>query len=355
MPTFDVVVPCYNYARYLEHCVRSVLDQEGADVRVLIIDDCSSDDSPVVGRRLASEDSRVEFRRHEQNKGHIATYNEGLIGWAKADYCLLMSADDALAPGAFNRALKLFETSPDVGLVFGKARIITREGAFEFPPGNDFTSAQIMRGDDFLKYCSELCGNPVPTPTAIVRTVLQQRLGGYRGDLPHTGDLEMWMRFAKHGSVGFVRSVQGEYRRHASNMSRQYYKQVLGDKLELEITFVETLKPVIAENPRAGAWLESVYSGLLSQAHTNALIAFDSGETEAYEAWIAFADKISAAMINPQPSKRLALRKLVGQRAWLQIRRARKLINPRLPDPSTFSSVWAPSHGDVIGDWPSPT
>ena len=48
------------------------------DVRVLIIDDASTDDTPEVAAALAAEDARVEFRRHAVNRGHIATYNEGL-------------------------------------------------------------------------------------------------------------------------------------------------------------------------------------------------------------------------------------------------------------------------------------
>jgi glycosyltransferase involved in cell wall biosynthesis len=80
MAWFDVVVPCYNYGSYLEGCVASVLDQEGVDARVLMIDDCSSDYSAMVGRRLAEADQRIQFRRHETNQGHISTYNEGLRG-----------------------------------------------------------------------------------------------------------------------------------------------------------------------------------------------------------------------------------------------------------------------------------
>ena len=93
MSRVDVIVPCYNYARYLPACAGSALDQPGVDVRVLVIDDCSPDDTPAVGKKLAAEDARVEFRRHEQNKGHIETYNEG-IEWASGDYVLLLSADD---------------------------------------------------------------------------------------------------------------------------------------------------------------------------------------------------------------------------------------------------------------------
>src|SRR5437016_876838 len=108
MASVDVVVPCYNYGRFLRQCVGSVLAQEGVDVRVLVIDDCSSDHTPEVGRALAAADPRVEYRRHPVNRGHHPTYNEGLA-WASADYCLLLSADDLLTRGALARAARVFE------------------------------------------------------------------------------------------------------------------------------------------------------------------------------------------------------------------------------------------------------
>ena len=89
LPTVSVVVPCYRYGRYLEQCVGSVLTQEGVEVRVLIIDDSSPDDSYAVAQHLAAKDSRVTARRHETNRGHIATYNEGLLGWADGEYCVV--------------------------------------------------------------------------------------------------------------------------------------------------------------------------------------------------------------------------------------------------------------------------
>ena len=54
MSRVDVVVPCYNYARFLERCVGSLLAQQGAEVRVLVIDDASADDTPEVGQRIAA-------------------------------------------------------------------------------------------------------------------------------------------------------------------------------------------------------------------------------------------------------------------------------------------------------------
>ena len=54
MSSVDVVVPCYRYGHYLRQCVQSVLDQSVRDVRVLILDDASPDDTEEVGRALAT-------------------------------------------------------------------------------------------------------------------------------------------------------------------------------------------------------------------------------------------------------------------------------------------------------------
>src|SRR3954452_12366736 len=120
-PTVSVVIPCYRYGHFLERCVRSALDQEGVDVRVLIIDDASPDDSAEVALRLAAADARVEARVHEVNRGHIATYNEGLLDWADGDYSVLISADDLLTPGSLARATAVMEADPRIGFAYGHA------------------------------------------------------------------------------------------------------------------------------------------------------------------------------------------------------------------------------------------
>ena len=79
---------------------------------MLIIDDASPDDSAAVAARLAAADQRIEVRVHELNRGHIATYNEGLLEWAEGDYCVLISADDLLTPGSLARATAVLEAHP---------------------------------------------------------------------------------------------------------------------------------------------------------------------------------------------------------------------------------------------------
>src|ERR1700749_1026150 len=126
MTSVSVVVPCYKYGHFLEEAVSSVLDdQEGVDVRALIIDDASPDDSAEVARKIAARNPRVDLIVHETNKGNIATFNEGLLEWADGDYCILMSADDRLTPGALRRARDLLDAHSGVGFVYGHPLWIT--------------------------------------------------------------------------------------------------------------------------------------------------------------------------------------------------------------------------------------
>ena len=221
MAKIDVVVPCYNYGRFLEECVASVLNQSMRDIRVLIIDDASSDNSSEIARKLADTDPRVHVLLHEHNRGHIATYNEGLLGWANADYSLLLSADDVVTDGAFARAVQLLDANPNVGMLYGHAAYW-----YDDEPRPEIRThqrgASIWRGQDWLRIVSQRGHCVTPTPTAIVRTSIQQAIGGYRSDLPHTADVEMWMRFAVHSDIAFIRGAdQALYRIHNSNMTVQ--------------------------------------------------------------------------------------------------------------------------------------
>jgi GT2 family glycosyltransferase len=222
MNSVDVIVPCYRYGRFLRACVGSVLAQQGVAVRVLIIDDCSPDDTAEVARELQAEDERVSFVRHESNQGHIATYNEG-IAWTRSEYYLLLSADDYLLPGALMRTVSFMAGRPSVTLAFGQAIVCNDQSDVpQVSPAPTEAEWEMVPGRVFIKRSG--ARNCVPTPAAVVRTAVQKRVGGYRPDLPHAGDMEMWLRLAAHGDVGITQAFHAVYRRHSENMSLKYTK-----------------------------------------------------------------------------------------------------------------------------------
>lgn len=216
-PSVSVVVPCYNYGHYLPGCVASILEQPGVDVEVIIVDDASPDGSAAVVREVAAADPRVRAIYHERNKGHIATYNDGL-STVRGEYLLLLSADDLLVPGALGRATALMAASPSVGLVYG-ATIDFTETA---PPARTVaTTWTVWPGRDWVAGRCRSGRNPLLSPEAVMRTSVFEKIGGYRADLPHSGDLAMWLAAAGLADVGFVGGAdQAYYRVHKQSMSK---------------------------------------------------------------------------------------------------------------------------------------
>src|SRR5262249_41209279 len=150
------------------------------DVRVLIIDDASPDNTPEVAAELAAQDRRVEYRRHAVNQGHIATYNEGLI-WADGDYTVLLSADDMLTPGSLLRATRLMDTHPDVGFVYGGVlKFITDQPLPQPHKVSRECRWKIQAGLDWLEARCKAANNIIFSPEVVVRTRLQHKLGEYR-------------------------------------------------------------------------------------------------------------------------------------------------------------------------------
>jgi Glycosyl transferase family 2 len=238
MSSLSVIIPSYNYANFLPDCVRSALAESTPQLRIeiLVIDDCSTDDTPEVGARLAASDSRIEFRRHDQNLGHLATYNEGLQ-WAKGDYCLLLSADDLLVPGALGRAADVLDAHPTVGFAYGRSVRFTTDD--DRPPARTGEPrVRIWNGREWIAQRSRTATNCISSPEVVVRTSLQHRLGGYRAELPHSGDLEMWLRLAAHGDVAFLGDVdQAYYRIHPRSMARTRFATPLADLCQRKAAF----------------------------------------------------------------------------------------------------------------------
>jgi glycosyltransferase involved in cell wall biosynthesis len=351
MNTVDVVVPCYNYARYLRRCVGSILDQRDVSTRVLILDDASSDDSAEVGRELAAGDRRVEFRRHQVNQGHIATYNEGLLGWASAEYSLLLSADDALTPGALGRAVGLMNSHPDVGLTYGMALVVGDDTGWELPDDPAAGSHHIMSGPEFLEHCCQFA-NPVATPTAVLRTALQQRIGGYRADLPHSGDMEMWMRCATQGSVGVLRAVQAFYRWHGRNMGTAYYEAILGDLQEQKAACTEVLTAWGSHIARVDRLLELADRRIGERAFWMASKAFDAGDDERSRACLQFAEQHYPRLRQSPKWWRFQAKKIVGRSIW---RRVEPLVHPARGAATAAAPAPAGNFqmGELTGWWPS--
>ena len=222
MAKVDVLIPCYQYGRFLRSCVESVLTQD-VDVRILIIDNASTDDSAEIAHALAHQYDRVTVRARVKNLGHTASFNEG-VDWAEADYFAILSPDDMMAPGALRRSIAIMDAHPDVSFAHGRAvSIFPGQAAAAPPEAGQPVSWSIVDGREFVGGFCETGVNLLSQCATLVRTSVQKRAGYFRSELPHTDDFEMWMRLASYGPVAETAACQGISRIHGSNMSAYFH------------------------------------------------------------------------------------------------------------------------------------
>ncbi|WP_244466907.1 glycosyltransferase family 2 protein [Devosia geojensis] len=329
LPTVDVVIPCYCYGRFLRECVQSMLEQADVAVRVLIIDDASPDGSGEIARDIALGDPRVTTLVHASNRGHIATYNEGM-DWAEADCFLLLSADDYLLPGALARAAGHIAADGAIAFCFGNAQLLDIDGhATPIRPLPKARADTVLEGIRFI----ELSGasNIVPTPTAVVRTAMQKAAGHYRPELHHSGDMEMWLRLAALGRVAFVNADQAVYRRHAANMSLWTADAALPELRQREAAIEAFILNCKAAAARSHAVQLRFDRALGQEALRMAHIAFNAGEMAACQEITAYARQIDPGIEWSLPFLKLSTKRAIGPTAWRRLASARRMMSPRHP------------------------
>ncbi|WP_213816476.1 glycosyltransferase family 2 protein [Glaciihabitans sp. dw_435] len=214
--TVSVVIPCFNYARYLRQSVGSALGQRGADVDVVIVDDASTDDSVAVARSLVDADPRVRLLEHRVNLGPVDTFNDGLAATA-GEFLVRLDADDMLTPGSLERAIAVARELPTVGLVYGHPLHFSGEPGAE--PRTTATAWTHWRGGAWLADRCRSGFNVITAPEAFMRRDVVDVVGGQRY-LAHTHDMEMWLRIAAFSDVAYIHGAdQAWHREHPASLS----------------------------------------------------------------------------------------------------------------------------------------
>lgn len=290
-PRVSVVIPCYNYGRFLSHSVMSVLSQPHVDVDILIIDDASVDDSGDIAEGLAAAHDQILVVRHRENLGHIATYNEGLAR-AEGEYIVLLSADDMLTSGALARATALLEAHPSVGFVYGHPVDLSSDD--QPPARTEVRSWSVWRGRDWLFQRCRRGFNCVWSPEVVLRSSLQRHLGGYRSDLPHSADLEMWLRAASVADVGRVNGADQAYRRiHDKSMSQTTFGTILADLQGRRKAFAAALQPGVV--PDVDRYLSVALRRIAEEAidHACRLLQSEDQDPSTVDDYVSFAIETS--------------------------------------------------------------
>ncbi len=167
-----VVIPTYNYARYLERCLASVIRQESADFEVVVVDDGSSDNTRQFMMDFCSRHASHRIRYvYQDNAGPSAARNRG-AAMAGGAYIWFLDADDALLPGAMALMCREIEANPGGELIFSGYRSVSEQGQ-----GTDHFAGTVGsdRTENFRRFVFKRLGG-LTTGSAIIKKEILERI-----------------------------------------------------------------------------------------------------------------------------------------------------------------------------------
>jgi glycosyltransferase involved in cell wall biosynthesis len=220
LPLVSVGVTCYNQAKYVEETLDSILNQTYPKIELIILDDCSADNSVEVIENWISK-NKVDciFIKHEKNRGICKSANE-ILSKVTGKYLQGIAADDILLNDKLSRQVALLENSKETdALVFSDAYLINAEGELY---QNRFI-ANIKRYLSLYSgnyYLPLLNVNFIPAMSILLKTQIIKSLNGYDERLIYE-DYDIWLRIAKKYDFIFDDNVSVKYRLHESNFHKK--------------------------------------------------------------------------------------------------------------------------------------
>ncbi len=218
MAKISVVIPTHNRPGLLNNSINSVLSQTFRDFELIVIDDCSDDNTPnVLG---GFTDSRLKVIRNTTNKGIAAVRNIGVMS-SKGEYIAFLDDDDEWLTDKLEQQLKIMEGgSESLGCVYSGCLVIG-------PNGSEVIRTSIPKYRNIVLN-DLLFENFITTSTVLLKKSCFDKTGLFDENIPFGEDYDMWIRFAEQFEYDFVKEPLTKYRVHQNSLTRNYTKAAAG-------------------------------------------------------------------------------------------------------------------------------
>jgi len=205
-PWVTVVTPSFNQGRFLRATIDSVLAQDYPNIEYLVIDGGSSDDTLEI---LSSYGDRLHWVS-EKDEGQSQAINKGFRR-ARGEILAWLNSDDVYAPGAVEKAARILNERPEIGLVYGRGEILDESGDV-VGPFQEIERFSLWRLLFFLDYILQ--------PATFFRRSLVHELGYLNERLEFAMDWDLWIRLAARADVVFLDEVLARSREHGASKTR---------------------------------------------------------------------------------------------------------------------------------------
>ncbi|HMG81451.1 MAG TPA: glycosyltransferase family A protein [Ferruginibacter sp.] len=180
MPLVSILMTAYNREKYIADAIESVLLLSYTNFELIIVDDCSKDNTIQIAKKYEANDSRIKVYENEINLGDYPNRNKA-AGYAKGKYLKYLDSDDMIFPGSLSFMVNTMEQYPDAGLGVSSRTVTTT---------TYLTSKQAYQ----LHFFERGLLDNGPTGT-IINTEKFIHCGGFKA-IRNVSDLDMWLRMA---------------------------------------------------------------------------------------------------------------------------------------------------------------
>jgi glycosyltransferase involved in cell wall biosynthesis len=222
-----ILIPTYNRASFLPTAIASVLSQGFTDLRLVVVDDASTDDTPEVVASFT--DPRISRRRQPRNLGGWLGNSNSAFEGVDTEFVAWVGDDDEMLPGALSRAVSIMDACPSVGIVHTAFNTVDASGhlvAAGASMTHGLTSDTLESGEAYIRK-SLLYGTRVCSPSALVRTSAVPPVPFDPEEGP-TADAGLWLRIALNWDVYFLAEPGTNYRLHGGSDSA-VWSRLAGD------------------------------------------------------------------------------------------------------------------------------
>jgi glycosyltransferase involved in cell wall biosynthesis len=200
------VIPCYNATDYIDECLRSVNKQTRRVDEILVVDDCSTDDT----RKIVGDHSGVRLLTTKRNSGHATARNIG-IAEATGEVIAWLDADDYWDASHIEVVVGLLEKHPGAAVAFSGVRCFgTVNNIWNKFPCEDYSRCIFTHA---------MKNTVVPAMSVVTRTDAIRAIGGYDESIRIAPDFDLWLRMSLHYKFVSTYRVTSNYRWHNGQIS----------------------------------------------------------------------------------------------------------------------------------------
>ena len=199
MPKVSVIIPTYNYGKYIEKAIDSVLAQTYKDFEIIVVDDGSTDNTREIIE--SKYKNKVQYF-YQENKGAPVARNKG-IKESRGEYLVFLDADDWFMPENLSIKIKIIENNPENDWVYSDWYFADEKGNIK----ERALEKQVRSGycmEDDLYNSLLIHGNFINSSCALVKREQIIQIGGHDNTLLAHQDYDLWLRLSKHTKVKFI-------------------------------------------------------------------------------------------------------------------------------------------------------